>query len=184
MRNKTANSPRFSTKNGGNDRNLSAKMDSRFRGNDSGKAGIRRARIGRRREAEFHKKTAKFRKKSPAIPAENKKNPPSFPPKTRKIPRHSRESGNPLWAINFGIPARFFRKKRRERGDLSAKMDSRFRGNDGGEAGICRRESDGGGRFRFTSEWKKLEIRKKEFTIPANAGISAGDSDLHRNGKK
>ena len=34
-------------------------------------------------------------------------------------------------------------------------MDSRFRGNDGGEAGIRRRESDGGG----------------------------GDSDLHRNGK-
>ena len=34
-------------------------------------------------------------------------------------------------------------------------MDSRFRGNDGGEAGIRRRKSDGGG----------------------------GDSDLHRNGK-
>ena len=48
-----------------------------------------------------------------------------------------------------------FRKKRRERGNLSVKMDSRFRGNDGGEAGIRRRKSDGGG----------------------------GDSDLHRNGK-
>ena len=148
--------------------------------------------------------------------------------------------------IKFGISAHFFRKKRRERGDLSVKMDSRVRGNDSGEAGICRREitaagnrKSGGGvnsavlvspptnvggeskrgenvggggdsdlhrngkswklgkknlpfrrtpeslrRFRFTSEWKKLEIRKKEFTIPANAGISAGDSDLHRNGKK
>ena len=36
--------------------------------------------------------------------------------------------------INFEIPAHFFRKKRRERGNLSAKMDSRVRGNDGGEA--------------------------------------------------
>ena len=48
------------------------------------------------------------RKKSPAIPAENKKNPPSFPPKTRKTPRHSRESGNPLWAINFWNSRAFF----------------------------------------------------------------------------
>ena len=38
--------------------------------------------------------------------------------------------------INFGIPAHFFRKKRRERGNLSAKMDSRVRGNDSGEGGI------------------------------------------------
>ena len=49
----------------------------------------------------------------------------------------------------------FFCEKRGECGILSAKMDSRVRGNDGGEAGICRRESDSGG----------------------------GDSDLHRNGK-
>ena len=70
-----------------------------------------------------------------------------IPRKNAEIPakkrRHSRESGNPLWAINFGISARFFCEKRRERGGLSAKMDSRFRGNDGGEAGIRRRESDG-----------------------------------------
>ena len=57
--------------------------------------------------------------------------------------------------IKFGISAYFFCEKRGECGGLSVKMDSRFRGNDGGEAGVCRRESDGGG----------------------------GDSDLHRNGK-
>ena len=72
------------------------------------------------------------------------------PRKSRKSPRHSRESGNPFGAINFRISAHFTRKlslkfprilrkkKRRERGDLSAKMDSRFRGNDGGEAHILR----------------------------------------------
>ena len=31
-------------------------------------------------------------------------------------------------------------------------MDSRFRGNDGGEAGIRRRESDGGGRRNSTKK--------------------------------
>ncbi len=90
-------------------------------------------------------------------------------------------------------------------------MDSRFRGNDGGEAahftrklslefpriffakngvnaGICRRESDGGGGENRTAAGEipiyigMVKIGK-EFTIPANAGISAGDSDLHRNGK-
>ena len=85
--------------------------------------------------------SAKFREKNPVIPA---KRTPSFP---QKEPRHSRESGNPLRAINFGIPAHFSRKlslefphiffckKRCECGDLSVKMDSRFRGNDGGEGG-------------------------------------------------
>ena len=58
-----------------------------------------------------------------------------------KKPRHSRESGNPLRAINFRISVNFTRKlslefsriflqKRGECGDLSVKMDSRFRGND------------------------------------------------------
>ena len=60
-------------------------------------------------------------------------------------------------------------------------MDSRVRGNDGGEAGICRRKSGGGGGdsdlHRNGKNWKI------KFSIPANAGISAGDSDLHRNGK-
>ena len=61
--------------------------------------------------------------------------------------RHSRESGNLLRAINFGISANFTRKlslefpcvflqKRGECGDLSVKMDSRFRGNDEVNAGI------------------------------------------------
>ena len=50
----------------------------------------------------------------------------------------------------------FFSQKQGKCEDLSVKMDSRVRGNDGGEAGIRGRESDGGG----------------------------GDSDLHRNGKK
>ena len=38
--------------------------------------------------------------------------------------------------IKFGIFARFFCKKRGECRDLSVKMDSRVRGNDGGEAEI------------------------------------------------
>ena len=72
-----------------------------------------------------------------------------------------------------------------------------------------RQESDGGGGdsdlHRNGKSWKlgkkNLPFRRtpeslreipiyigmvkigKEFTIPANAGISAGDSDLHRNGK-
>ena len=80
------------------------------------------------------------------------KKPPSFP---RKKPRHSRESGNPFGAINFGIfrefyakinfgiSANFFCKKQGERGGLSVKMDSRFRGNDEVNAGMTagRRES-------------------------------------------
>ena len=38
--------------------------------------------------------------------------------------------------IKFGISAHFFVKNEVNAGDLSVKMDSRFRGNDGGEAGI------------------------------------------------
>ena len=42
--------------------------------------------------------------------------------------------------IKFGISARFFCEKRGECGSLSVKMDSRFRGNDGGEANVGRRK--------------------------------------------
>ena len=63
--------------------------------------------------------------------------------------RHSRESGNLFGAISFGVSrilreiqfgifAYFFCKKRGECGILSAKMDSRFRGNDGGNPHILR----------------------------------------------
>ena len=83
--------------------NLSVKMDSRFRGNDS----------------VFSRK----------IPGNYKLN---FRVKCAVPPRHSRERGNLFGAINFGIPAHFFCKKRDEGGNLSVKMDSRFRGNDGG----------------------------------------------------
>ena len=40
--------------------------------------------------------------------------------------------------IKFGISARFFCEKRGECGNLSVKMDSRFRGNDGGNSHILR----------------------------------------------
>ena len=40
--------------------------------------------------------------------------------------------------IKFGIPAHFFCKKRGECGSLSVKMDSRVRGNDGGNPHILR----------------------------------------------
>ncbi len=49
---------RNSTKKRREHGNLSAKMDSRFRGNDGGEGGNSAAKIGRRRAAEFHKKTA------------------------------------------------------------------------------------------------------------------------------
>ena len=83
----------------------------------------------------------------------------------RKTPRHSRRKTKkpPVIPAKAGIhyrrlilefPRKFFHKKRRERGELSVKMDSRFRGNDGGEGGIlsarigrrggARMESDGG----------------------------------------
>ena len=63
--------------------------------------------------------------------------------------RHSRESGNLFGEINFRISANFTRKlslesprifckKRGECGILSVKMDSRFRGNDGGNPHILR----------------------------------------------
>ena len=51
-----------------------------------------------------------------------------FPP-----PRcHSRERGNPFLPTNSRLPAVFFVEKRGEFAVLFLKMDSRFRGNDGG----------------------------------------------------
>ena len=104
---------------------LSVKMDSRVRGNDEVNAGI-----------PAENKFSIFRKTGNI----------SFPRTRRnsaKKRRHSRESGNLFGEINLGISAYFFCEKRGECGGLSVKMDSRVRGNDGGEAGICRRESDG-----------------------------------------
>ena len=122
---------------------LSVKMDSRVRGNDEVNAGI-----------PAENKFSIFRKTGNI----------SFPRTRRnsaKKRRHSRESGNLFGEINFGIPANFtrklslefprifFRKKRGECGGLSVKMDSRVRGNDGGEAGICRREITAAGRSKL-----------------------------------
>ena len=61
--------------------------------------------------------------------------------------------------IKFGISAHFFRKKRRERGNLSAKMDSRFRGNDGGEGGNLSARI---GRRRGRNSEKNGGIRRKK----------------------
>ena len=61
--------------------------------------------------------------------------------------------------IKFEIPAHFFRKKRRERGDLSVKMDSRVRGNDGGDTHILRK--------KLILEFSQIFFVKNE----VNAGI-------------
>ena len=61
------------------------------------------------------------------IPA---KKTPSFP---QKEPRHSRESGNPFGAINFGIPAHFSRK-------LILESPRIFFAKNEVNAGICRQK--------------------------------------------
>ena len=78
--------------------------------------------------------------------------------------------------IKFGIPAHFFRKKRRERGNLSAKMDSRFRGNDSGEAGVLRESLEFPRIFFVKNEVNAGVCRQK--WIPAFAGMTAGRRDL------
>ena len=62
------------------------------------------------------------------------------------------------------FPRIFFCKKRGECGNLSVKMDSRVRGNDGGNPHILRE--------KLILEFPQND-RKIKFTIPANAGISA-----------
>ena len=102
-------------------------MDSRVRGNDGVKPHILRKKLSLKFPQNDREKYIPF-------------------PRTRrnsaKNRRHSRESGNPFGAINFGIfrefsakikfriPAHFFCKNEVNAGNLSVKMDSRFRGND------------------------------------------------------
>ena len=73
------------------------KMDSRFRGNDGGEGGNLSGKNQTAAGGGIPQKTAEFaaknppqfppktRKKTPVIPAENKKNPPSFPRKRESI---------------------------------------------------------------------------------------------------
>ena len=133
---------------------MSAKMDSRFRGNDGGRG---RDFVGENRTAARIGQRRKKNKKPPRnsrVPPRHSRVPPRH---SRVPPRHSRESGNPFGAINFGISAPFFVKKQGEFAVLFLKMDSRFRGNDSGEARFCRRK------------W-----------IPAFAGMTAGEAGIHR----
>ena len=58
----------------------------------------------------------------------------------------------------FAIRA-FFRKKRRERGNLSVKMDSRVRGNDSGEGGILSARNNGGGKSEIGGRSKLRRTR-------------------------
>ena len=101
-----------------------------------------------------------------------------FPP----LRCHSRERGNPFGAINFRISAHFFAKKRGECGSLPVKMDSRFRGNDGGfflfsagMSGFCLRGIPPisppilAAAARFLPPNSRLPA-----VIPANAGIHSG----------
>ena len=92
-------------------------MDSRFRGNDGGEAGIRRRESdggGRRNSGKNRWNFAK--------------NPPQFPPKTRKTPVIPAKAGIHFEEQNCEFTS-FFHNGGND-GDLSVKMDSRFRGND------------------------------------------------------
>ena len=151
----------FSTKKRRERGDLSAKMDSRFRGNDGGEAGIRRRKSGGGGRRNSEKNGGIRRKKSPVIPPENKKKPPSFPRKRESILRN-KTANSP----------RFSTKKQRERGNLSVKMDSRVRGNDSGEGGNLsarigrrrRRKSDsGGGNSDLHRNGKSWKLGKKNF---------------------
>ena len=114
-------------------------MDSRFRGNDGVNA------------AEFCENKISIFRKTGNI---------SFPRTRRnsaKKRRHSRESGNLFGAINFGISANFFCKKRGECRGLSVKMDSRFRGNDEVNAGMTAgRREFGGEKLRIKNDESRL----------------------------
>ena len=106
-------------------------MDSRFRGNDGGEAGIRRRKSdGGGGDSDLHRngKAAEFREKNAVIPAK-------AGIYSGRLILEFRE----FYAkIKFGISAYFFCEKRGECGSLSVKMDSRFRGNDGGNPHILR----------------------------------------------
>ena len=93
-------------------------MDSRFRGNDGGEAGIRRRKSDGGGRREFHKKRREHGNLSVKMDSRFRGNDGGeaqilreklileFPQNDRKKPRHSRESGNPFGAINFGISAK------------------------------------------------------------------------------
>ena len=171
---KVWNSRAFFCEKRGECGNLSVKMDSRVRGNDGGNPHILREKL----ILEFPQNDRKIKFTIPANAGISAEIPIYIGMEKRrnfaKKRCHSRESGNLFGAINFGIfanfsrkfgiPAHFFCKKRGECGDLSVKMDSRVRGNDGGNPHILRE--------KLILEFPQND-RKIKFTIPANAGISA-----------
>ena len=82
--------------------------------------------------------------------------------------------------IKFRIPAHFFCKKRGECGNLSVKMDSRFRGNDGGNPHILREKLI----LEFPQKDRKkyipfrqnaVEFRKKTPSFPRKRESIRGD---------
>ena len=131
-------------------------MDSRVRGNDGGEAGIRRRKSdGGGGDSDLHRNAnaAEFCEKNAVIPAKAG---------TAKAGIYSGrlilEFREFYGKIKFGIFARFFCKKRGECRDLSAKMDSRVRGNDGGEAEIP-------AAFSFFSKLKTINRVHLEFSV-------------------
>ena len=154
-------------------------MDSRVRGNDGGEAGIRRQESDSGGgDSDLHrngkswklgKKNLPFRRtpeslrgfrftsewKSGGILRKNAVIPAKAGIYSGRLILDFREF---YGKIKFGIFARFFCKKRGECGSLSVKMDSRFRGNDGGEAGIP-------AAFSFFSKLKTINRVHLEFAV-------------------
>ena len=129
-------------------------MDSRVRGNDGGNPHILREKLilefpQNDRESTFHsRERGGILRKNAVIPAK------AGIYSGRLILEFREFYGK----IKFGIFARFFCKKRGECRDLSVKMDSRFRGNDGGEAEIP-------AAFSFFSKLKTINRVHLEFAV-------------------
>ena len=93
------------------------------------------------------------------------KNPPQFPPKTRKTPRHSRrkQEKSPVIPAKAGI----------HYGRLILEFPRVFFVKNGVNAGICRR--------KWIPAFAGMTAGRREFV--GENRTAAGDSDLHRNGK-
>ena len=130
-------------------------MDSRFRGNDGGNPHILREKLSlefpqndREKVHSIPANAAEFREKNAVIPAK-------AGIYSGRLVLEFREF---YGEIKFGISAHFFCEKRDVCGGLSVKMDSRVRGNDGGEAGIP-------AAFSFFSKLKTINRVHLEFAV-------------------
>ena len=154
-------------------------MDSRVRGNDGGEAGIRRRKSDSGRgDSDLHRNGKSWKLGKRIYHSGERRNlcrrfrfsseceRGGILRKNAVIPAKAGiHSGRLILEfrefyakIKFGISAHFFCEKRGECGILSVKMDSRFRGNDGGEAEIP-------AAFSFFSKLKTINRVHLEFAV-------------------